>query len=1363
MKNFTKKLSAFICAALLLSSAMAFAGDNDKLNTTTACTITVKSSKTNSGCYGLNNGSTIITPTGTSPYTFSWSSGTTVTAVVADSATGLAPATYTINVTDNAGCTGSTTVKITQPSQLRDSIPTPTAIACYGGTTNATLDVKEGTGFTFGFTYSWTNGTTTQIAALTAGTYTAYVTDKNGCKDSAMVTLTQPTQVKDSITVVNVACYGGKTGSATVVSTTGGTSPYTYTWNTTPPSTATTVTGLSAGSYTLSTRDKNNCTVTNTVTVTQPASALTVSATSTVSATCGQSNGVAYATVSGGTTPYGIVWSPSGNTNDTAKGLAAGSYTVNITDANGCTANASTSVANNSTLAATISSTIPVSPCYGDSNGAITGAGTGGTPNYTYSWSNGQTNATISNLKAGIYTLTVTDANKCVATTTDTVKQPTRVAGSISKSTSPTCYGDSNGTATATATGGTGPYTFTWSTGVTASSVSNLKAGTYTITVNDNVGCSGTFTFNLTQPAQIRDSISKTVNVACYGGKTGNATVGVTGGTPGYTYLWSTGATATSSTLSGSTFNNNQAAGTYTVIVTDKNGCKDSAIATIAQPSKALHDSIRDSIMVMCYGNKTGSASVGVTGGTPGYTYRWRSGTQTTDTATGLGAGTYTVTVTDANKCTTTATVVITQPASALTAVDTSHTASCGQSNGSVMVVASGGTPGYTYKWTPNTSTADSAFGLAQGIYSCTVTDANGCAYTVSATVANNTTLKDSLVARSNVTPCFGDDNGTVTFRVTGGTSPYTFSWSPTGGTDTIASNLASGTYTFTATDNSGCKATDTVIITRPTKVTANISASTNLTCNGSNNGRATVTAGGGAGGYTYSWSSNPVQTTATATGLAAGTYTITVMDSKGCSAIDSVTLTQPSALRDSIRDSINVTCYLGANGSASVGVKGGTPGYTYLWTSAATTDTASNLAAGSYTVTIRDKNNCTATASVIISQPSQLRDSVASTTNVMCYGNNTGSATIGVKGGTSSYTFTWSPTVSTNATANNLPAGNYTVTVKDANGCTGNTTATVTITQPKTALADSSKSTTATCAQSNGSATVFAYGGTGGYTYSWSNSATASSISAVAAGSYTCTVTDGNGCTVSPVILVANNSSLAGNLSLVSNVTCNGTCNGSASVTASGGSGSYSYAWTGGATATSASNLCAGLNSVQITDGSGCTTIDTITITQPQPIVVVIDSTIAGGCNNTATAKVTGGTGAYIYNWSTAPVQTIATATGLCAGTTYTVTVTDGNNCTASATIGITNPTGIAQVQNTGAFNVYPVPANNTLNISLGGFNAENLKVYDITGRELISQTINPSATLVTIDVSKLDNGTYVVGLTNGTSQKLARFIVVK
>ena len=1033
-------------------------------------------SQTNIACKGGSTGSATVVPSGgIAPYTYSWSpSGGT-----AATASGLAAGTYTVTVTDNIGCTATRSFTINEPATaLSGSITAQTNNSTFGGSAgSATVTPAGGTP---GYTYSWSpaGGTAATASNLTAGTYVVTITDANGCTATASATITQPTLELFAQSRINVSCFGGNNGSATV-GISSGTGPYTYSWS---PSggTAATATGLSAGTYTVTvTGSGASGTATQSFTISQPAAALSAaSGGGKTDVSCfGGGNGTATVSPTGGTGPYSYSWAPSGGTAATATGLAAGTYTVTVTDAKGCQTTRSFAIGQPAAAlsAATGGGKTDVS-CFGGTNGTATVSPTGGTPGYTYSWSpSGGTAATATGLAAGTYTVTVTDANACQTTRSFTIGQPAAALNAAvgGGKTNVSCNGGNNGTATVAPTGGTGPYTYSWSpSGGTAATATGLGVGVYTVTVTDANGCQATRSFTITQPSALGATRSWT-NIACFGGSTGVASVNVTGGTAPYTYSWSPSG-GTAATATGLT------AGTYTVTVTDANGCQLTRSYTIVEPASALSAGITSQTNNTTYGGTTGSATVTATGGTPGYTYSWSPSGGTAATASGLSAGTYTVTITDANACTTTQSVTITQPTLVVFAQGQTNVACNGSATGSATVGITVGTGPYTYSWSPSGGTAATASGLAAGTYVVTVTGTSGTA-TQSFTITQPSALVASQGTVTNVS-CNGGSNASATVSVTGGTGGYTYSWSPSGGTAATASGLSAGTYTVTVTDANGCTTTQNFTITQPAALVAMASAQTNIACSGSATGSATVSVTGGTGAYTYSWSPSG-GTGATASGLTAGTYTVTVTDANSCTTTQSFTLTQPSALVATASAQTNVSCNGGSNGSATVSVTGGTGGYTYSWSpSGGTAATASGLAAGTYVVTVTDANGCTTTQGFTITQPAPLVASQGTVTNVSCNGGSNGSATVSVTGGTGGYTYSWSPSGGTAATASGLTAGTYTVTVTDANGCS--TTQGFTLTQP-TAV------TLAGAALSGGKVgvaytqTVAAGGASGSYSYS--------------------------------------------------------------------------------------------------------------------------------------------------------------------------------------------------------------------------------------------------------------------------------------
>lgn len=451
---------------------------------------------------------------------------------------------------------------------------------------------------------------------------------------------------------------------------------------------------------------------------------------------------------------------------------------------------------------------------------------------------------------------------------------------------------------------------------------------------------------------------------------------------------------------------------------------------------------------------------------------------------------------------------------------------------------------------------------------------------------------------------------------------------------------------------------------------------STSITCNGQCTGTSTVTVTGGTAPFTYSWNTTPVQTTQVASGLCAGTYTVTVTDATPGTTTALVTITQPAAMTLSVTTG-TASCS-GSNGSATVTPSGGTSAYTYAWNNGQTAQTATGLAAGSYSATVTDANGCTATTVANVSNTGVPQANISPVTNVSCNGGSDGAATVNVTVGTAPYTYVWNPGGQTTSAVSGLSAGNYQVTVTDAGGCI--VIVTTTVTAP-TALTATATATNSNCAGSPGTGYVTASGGTPGYSYSWSPGGQTSSIATgLNSGSYSVTVTDLNGCTIVQSITVTQPTAFSASVSVVG-TNC-GTSIGSASVSASGGTGTLTYSWSpGGQTVPSISNLAAGTYSCTITDANGCTQLVTAVVSNLNGPSATINGQVNNICNGgmigTASANATGGSFPYTYGWNTTPSQNTATATGLAAGM-YVVTVTDATGCTNTQTVTITEPAPI-------------------------------------------------------------------------------------
>ncbi|MFZ4414626.1 MAG: SprB repeat-containing protein, partial [Bacteroidales bacterium] len=514
-------------------------------------------------------------------------------------------------------------------------------------------------------------------------------------------------------------------------------------------------------------------------------------------------------------------------------------------------------------------------------------------------------------------------------------------------------------------------------------------------------------------------------------------------------------------------------------------------------------------------------------------------------------------------------------------------------SNGQLTVTVSGGRPAYSsYVWS-NGATTKNISGLSANTYTITVTDANSCTGTQTFTLTNPDPIVIAQVGTSgsNLT-CNGDNNGYVNTSVSGGTSPYNYTWS-NGSTTSNISSLTAGTYYVTVSDANACTKTNSFVINEPTAIVINKSG-TDLSCNGDNNGIISITASGGTPGYSYAWS-NGGGNVAIISGLVAGVYSVTVTDASSCTKTGSWSVTAPSAL--TLTKTVhNVSCGGLNDGSATATVSGGTSPYNYNWsnghTATGVSDGIASLAAGSYTVTVTDGNLCTKTDTFVITANPALSLSLVAANNPLCNSSSDGSITVSVSGGAPAYSYSWN-NGQTVANATGLATGTYSVTVTDAGSCT--ITGSYSITAP-TALSLSGLPTAVKCKDGeDGMIDVTVGGGIFPYSYVWEvlplgagQGDGTPNVYGLVAGTYSVTVTDNNSCEITGSWVVTEPTALSGN-GVVNDVTCNGGSNGTATISGFGGTPGYNYIWSTGSTSQLITGLSVGRYYVTITDANSC------------------------------------------------------------------------------------------------------------------------------------------------------------------------------
>ena len=1039
-------------------------------------------------------------------------------------------------------------------------------------------------------------------------------------------------QLNVTIDGEDVLCFGRSSGSATA-QVANGDAPFSYQWSN--GGNTVTIVNLNAGTYTVTVTDADGLTGTASVTLTEPTR---VTATITEPTECSGPFTIA-AEPQGGVTPYTYNWSTGADTR--AVSVPAGDYCVTVVDANLCGYVACTTVDENPPMVTLVDVD---AQCNGSDDGAITANPSGGVPPYSYAWTTGANTRTITGLAPGAYRVTLTDSRGCTATANAVISEPTAITGNIFGDAT-VCPGVVDAFIRIAPQGGTPPYSYVWSPGgQTSQGIGAVGPGTYSVTVTDANECTLVDTYIVTESPEVEVNITGDM-LLCGAGTTGTLTATpVTGPISQYTYVWSTGATGPTIT--------NVGPGTYTVTATDVNGCTGTATATVTLIDLDLTLS---STATTCSDNTDGTATATVTGGNTPYTYAWSNGA-TTATITGLAPGVYGVTVTEANDCKVSGNVQVgAPPVLNITAAPTNIVCN-GENNGTINVTVSGGTPGYTFSWSDGANTEDRT-NLAAGTYSVTVTDANGCTDDVTVQINEPTAL--SLTETITNVSCEGDASGSIVVAAAGGTPAYAYAWS-NGGNTRFLNNLTAGTYTVTVTDANECSLVESFVVTEPTAIVVT-GVVTNLDCFGDNTGAINLTVTGGSPAYTWNWSNGA--NTEDISNLTAGTYRVTVTDANECQETATFTIAQPTDLTLTGVPT-NVECAGEATGSISITAAGGTTPYTYAWSDNSTQEDRTNLTAGTYTVTVTDANGCTESLTLTVSEPLAL-NGFAQITPVACDGDATGAINLTAERGTAPYTFLWSNGATTED-IDNLEAGNYTVTVTDANGCT--LVQTYTVNTVDNIQVRSVRTNPDCFGASTGSIDLDVSGGSGTYAYNWSNGAITEDLTNVPAGTYSVTITDSNECSRSFTYTLTEPAEIS--LAITApDIVCGGTNSGSISVFPAGGTGPYTYQWSNGDTGNTIDNIPAGTYTVTVTDANGCTDVTAGIVLDELPELtceVVVDQEPTMGDNGQLSVDIDGGTAPFTYAWSNG--ETTPTISGLAAGT-YSVTVTDFSGCTTECT----------------------------------------------------------------------------------------------
>ncbi len=1229
---------------------------------------------------------------GTGNLEYNWTGGTIGTSI--QDPTNLEAGIYTVEIEDDNGCTVQVTnIQVNEPAALQITSSTDDA-SCNLSNGTIEVNVSGGTGT---IDYNWTPtlpNSGSHLGTVASGTYFLEIEDDNGCLLLDTVEVLEPNALAVASEVGSMlSCFGDSDGTASVVIN-GGSAPYTYDWGAASPDDSPSISGLSEGTYNVEVTDFDGCIINASATVAQP-SAVAITLVASVDPACDAATGSIDITASGGTVAgdYSYEWNGGTFSTEDISSLLTGNYIIEVTDDNGCTAQESFGIQAPNSFSPEPTG-VDVT-CNGQGNGSISIAIPDGSGDFTYAWSSpaiGNTpNAT--NLTPNLYTVTITDnVTGCINSESVDIVEPLAIALS-GQEVDPSCL-NNNGSISASISGGTGMLGLNWtgpnSFSASTASISNLEAGDYVLEVLDSNNCPANLLVTLELPELPMLSVIPS-NVVCFGENTGSIQALGTTVNGSLIYNWSDPAITGNPQIA-----TGLSTGVYNVTITDDESCTAEVLnISITEPPLVTLSSIET--LSDCDVDN-GSINLTPGGGVGMYTYAWSDPTfPATQSQMNVGPGNYTATVFDGNGCEAQVLSTVSTP-NAASLMPTITDATCfNENSGSISLMVNGTNGPYNFLWDNTNQMVANPTNLGAGTYSVTVSDNDGCETFGTYDILEGTEIIVSAVPSPAL--C-SDPNGSIALTIDSGTGPFTFDWADPAVADIAnPTGLTNGQYEVTVYDANNCSFTDTYILSDPA-ATQTITNQDNNDCFQDTDGQASIEILAGSAPYDITWTDDTGTVISTTTlnangpdqitGLAAGTYTVEILDANGCPDIRQFIIEEPTELvAVAVASQASVSCFGDMDGSAIAQPSGGTAPYSFLWNDGNNSNTAEVFGLGgdqTYNVIITDDNGCTEEADISIDEP-ELFVATESFTGLDCKNDVNATISITTAGGNSgTISYDWNQNQYDNLSdLTGLGAGTYIVTVTDSEGCSDEKT--IDIIEPAGIELDvvgvsQYEAFNVSCfGFEDGSIDISATGGTNNLEYLWNdaNASTTQDLNGIGAGEYTLLVTDENGCTEEIMVPLDGPSEIEIEFEAI-DVRCAGDANGAVIVTnTSGGAGPYMFGIDEGPLGTGVFNgLPAGEYVLQGEDANGCPTESTLTIEEPDPLEVDLGDEIELEFGDSITLIpdiALGGASLSSLEWGN---QDVLCPDGNCLTlnvkpentTTYRVTVIDENGCLAEDNI---------------------------------------------------------------------------------------------